>query len=162
MPGIEGVRGEAGLTLIELVVAIVVIAVASAAVMLVLVTGFRGSVDPQLRIKAVELGQSYMDEIFAKAFHDPNTDGETARPQFDDVDDYDGLAEGQACGDGALLNADGSPRSGRYSGYCVAVSVTPAAGELVNVDAGDALRIDVFVTDPEGNRTPFTAYRLDF
>lgn len=154
--------GQAGLTLIELVVAIVVIAVASTAVMLLLTTGFRSSADPQLRIKAVELGQSYMDEVFAKAFADPDGDDtESNRESFDDVEDYDGLAEGQACGDGPLLNAQGNARSGRYSGYCVEVAVTASAGDLVNVDGGDAWRIDVTVTDPQGNATPFTAYRLD-
>ena len=154
-------RADSGLTLVELVVAITVIGIASAAIMLVLATGFRGSVDPQLRIKAVELGQSYLDEIFAKAYSDPDADGEAGRARFDDIDDYDGLAEGRACGNGPLLNAEGAARGGRYDGYCVEVAVTAAAGDLVNVDAGDALRIDVFVTDPQGNRTPFTAYRLD-
>lgn len=155
--------GQAGLTLIELVVAIVVIAVGATAVMLLLTTGFRSSADPQLRIKAVELGQSYMDEVFAKPYSDPDTDGETNRENFDDVDDYDGLAEGQGCSPpaGALENAQGGSRSGRYAGYCVDIAVNGAAGDLANVDAGDALRIDVTVTDPQGNATPFTAYRLD-
>jgi len=155
---------QTGLTLIELVVAISVIAIASTAIMLLLMSGFGSSPDPQLRIKAVELGQSYMDEVFAKAYADPDgNDTETVRQDFDDVDDYGGLREGTECGyPDPLRNASGGTRSGRYNGFCVTVTVsTGVGGELRNVSPNDAKRIDVEVTGPRDLTTAFTAYRLD-
>jgi len=185
-------REASGLTLIELVVAIVVVAVGITGVLIMLAQGYRASADPQFRIKAVELGQSYMDEIFTKRWDEntppgggcvrpPNTnctsgpnatcpggsgcgpDGGESRDDFDDVDDYDGLAEGEACGDGPLLNADGDPRAGRYRNYCVAVDVVTSVGdELDSVAADDAKRIDIEVTAPDDATTTFSAYRLNF
>lgn len=180
------------MTLIELVVAIVVVAIGVSAVLLMLAEGYQASPDPQFRIKAVELGQSYMDEVFARRWDEstppgggcvrpPATscstgppascpggsgcgpDGGETRVGFDDVDDYHGLAEGKACGDGPLRNADGDPRSGRYDNYCVSISVaTGVGGELDSVAADDAKRIDIEVTAPDDATTTFTAYRLNF
>ncbi|MEF8793847.1 type II secretion system protein [Thiohalorhabdus sp.] len=189
-----GAACQRGLTLIELVVTIVVIGIAASAVMLMLAQGFRGSVDPQLRIKAVELGQSYMDEIFSKPWDEksprgggcvrpsgatncgsgPNAvcpgtgdcgpDAGEGRGTFDDVDDYQNLEEGSACGYGAdLRDASGNTRRGRYDGFCVAVTVaTGVGGELQDVAADDAKRIDIAVTGPRDLTTTFTAYRLNF
>jgi len=189
-------EAQKGLTLVEVVVAITVIAVASTAIMLLLATAFRSSPDPQLRIKAVELGQAYMGEIFAKRW-DENTpvgggcvqpsgasacgppnpqavcpgsgpcgpDGTEGRATFDDVDDYQNLTEGTACGFGtALRDASGDPRQGRYNGFCVEVTVATGVGgaELQNVPADDAKRIDIQVTGPRNLTMTFTAYRLNF
>jgi MSHA pilin protein MshD len=171
-------RPQAGLTLIELVVAIVVIGIGATAILLMLAEGYRGSPDPQLRIKAVELAQSYMDEIFTKRWDETTPpggggipgdsccgpDGSETRSSFDDVDDYHGLVEGQGCSPpaGSLQNADGQPRSGRYGGFCVAVTVTAGVGGDLGIAAANAKRIRVDVTNPQGETTPFTTYRLDF
>ena len=68
----EPPQGQAGVTLIELVVTIVIIGVAVSGVFAVIGTGSRNSANTQLQIKAVELAQSYMDEIYAKKW-DENT-----------------------------------------------------------------------------------------
>ena len=80
------------------------------------------------------------------------------------MDDYAGLQEGTACGHTSdLRNASGGTRRGRYDGFCVAVTVaTGVGGELQDVAADDAKRIDIAVTDPRGQTTTFTAYRLNF
>lgn len=186
---------RSGVTLIEMVVTIVVVAIGVSAILLLLAQGYRGSTDPQFRIKVVELGQSYMEEVFTKQW-DENTplgggcvvppddtnctaepsaacppdadcgpDGGETRGDFDDVDDYDGLAEGEACGDGPLRNAEGDPRRPRqrYDNYCVEVDVVTGAGdELQDVASDDAKRIDIHVTAPDDAVTTFTAYRLNF
>lgn len=190
---------DRGLTLIEVVVAIVVIGIGAGAIMLMLAEGYRGSPDPQLRIKAVELGQSYMDEILTKAWDDKTPpgggcvvpsgasacgsgpaaacpgsagscgpDGGEDRGTFDDVDDYDGLCEGTAAAcactpDAGLRDASGDPRSGRYDGFCVDITVaTGVGGELDSVAADDAKRIDIRVTNPPGVTATYTTYRLNF
>jgi MSHA pilin protein MshD len=169
---------QAGLTLVELVVAMVVIALGVTAVLAMLGQGLRGSADPQLRIKTVELAQAYMAEIFDKRWDEetpaggggiPNDsccghEGSESRATFDDVDDYHGLREGQGCSPpaGNLKTGDGQDRSGRYDGYCVNVEVVMEAGPLVDVDAGDAKRVTLTITDPRGFDTTFTTYRLDF
>jgi len=167
-----------GLTLVELVVAMVVIALGVTAVLAMLAQGFRGSADPQLRIKSVELAQAYMAEVFDKRW-DENTppggggipndsccgpDSGESRATFDDVDDYHGLREGQGCSPpaGRLQTGDGTDRSGRYDGYCVSLAVSVDAGPLANVDPGDAKRVTLTVTGPRGFDTTFTTYRLDF
>ncbi|SCX84941.1 type IV pilus modification PilV family protein [Thiohalorhabdus denitrificans] len=184
-------RPEAGLTLVELVVAMVVIAVGATAVLLLLGQGFRSSPDPQLRIKAVELGQSYMEEAFTKAWDEATPpgggcvdagdtacsggpaavcpgscgrDGGEDRGTENDVDDFHGLAEGTACGHAApLRDASGNERPGRYAGYCVEIAVAVGVGsELPDVRPDDAKRIDVTVTDPRGLSTTFSTYRLNF
>ncbi|HKJ88167.1 MAG TPA: prepilin-type N-terminal cleavage/methylation domain-containing protein [Gammaproteobacteria bacterium] len=188
--GLQG-GGSAGLTLIELVVAMVIIAIAATAVLGLIATGSNGSADPQLRIRTVELGQSYLDEIFSKRWDERTpigggcvqaggatncTSGPAAkcpgscgadpgetRADFDDVDDYDGLQEGKACGHGPLQDASGNDRRGRYDSYCVEVHVaTGVGGDLKSVKADDAKRVDVLVKDPRGFTTTFTAYRLNF
>ena len=172
MPPEARLSGQAGLTLVELVVAIVVIAIGVTAVLGLLAEGYRGSPDPQLRIKQAELAQAYMEEVFPKAFdHDGSVE---ARQRRDDLEDYDGLQEGEACGWAPLQGSEGFPRSGRYNGYCVEVKVWDGAGvgphndpdvavPLVNVsDASDVRRIQVIVTDPRGQAASFAAYRLDY
>ncbi len=158
VPRIQPGPGQSGLTLIELVVAIVVIAVAATAVMLLLATGYRSSADPQLRIKAVELGQSYMDEIFAKRWDENTPLGggcvvptgtsacDPSNPQAvcpgsgscgpdgtesrATFDDVDDYAGLQegTCYPANLRNASGNPRQGRYDGFCVEVAVTTGVG----------------------------------
>ncbi|MDQ2695189.1 MAG: type II secretion system GspH family protein [Pseudomonadota bacterium] len=87
---------QQGLTLVELVVSIVVIGVALAGVLLAVDQAIRPSADPLLQHQALAIAEAYLDEILTKRFSTaadsgPET-GET-RAVYDDVSDYNGLAE---------------------------------------------------------------------
>ncbi|HEX7061740.1 MAG TPA: prepilin-type N-terminal cleavage/methylation domain-containing protein [Woeseiaceae bacterium] len=130
---------QRGVTLIELVVSIVVISLAVASVAGVLSYNAAHSADPMIVSQAAAIAEAYLEEITLKPFDDPDgADGEPARADFDDVDDYDGLF------DAGAADQFGAPIAA-LSGYDVAVAVTPSSA-LPGVPATAALRIDVRVT----------------
>ena len=147
-------RNPRGFTLIELIVAMVVISVALVGVMSVINLTVLHSADPVLRQQSIAIAESYMEEISLKNYTDPDTDGEGSRALFDDVDDYDGL------NDAGAHDQNGHLISGLES-YSVKVSVSPQnygpAGMFV---AG--LKIDVSVTDVNGESLTLTGYRTDY
>lgn len=190
-------RLQTGVTLIELIATILILAIALTAVTFGLQYGlFRGA-DPMVQLRAVSLAQAYMDEILGKRFDEktPNNgvppcrasappprqctaegsfgpDGSEAREDYDDVDDYHGLDEG----DGQvnpLQDAEGNARSG-YDNYRVSVTVRyidiGASEDEENLgidneldDAEDAKLITVTVFYrglPDGFN--FSAYKANF
>lgn len=132
-------RSERGATLVELVVSIVVIAIAASAVLGVLSRSVGRSADAMVMSQAVAIAEAYLEEITLKPFADPDgTDGEVARTDFDDVDDYHGLVDSGARNQfGAALAA--------LSQYTVSVTVTSSTA-LTSVPGADAERVDVRVT----------------
>ncbi len=192
-----GHKKNSGLTIIEMVVTIVILAIAMTALSTLLSTGSNRGADTLLELRAVALGQSYMDEIMGRRFDEnsnprgvppcrpaspctaegsfgPDT-GETERIEYDDVDDYDGLDEGDgSVGDAPLLDAEGNERVG-YGNFRVQVSVRylniGAGGEEENLGVNandlnnetDAKLVTVTVsyrTRPEGIK--FSAYKANF
>lgn len=143
---------QAGITLVELIVTIVILGIALVAVSLALSSGLSRSADTLLEIRAVALGQAYLDEILGKRFDERSSNGGvppcrdpaiapgvirdctleanfgseglegTDRSRFDDVDDYHGLDEGSGGLTPNLLDADGLPRSG-YDNFRAKVDV---------------------------------------
>lgn len=146
---------ERGMTLVELVISIVVVSIAVSAVLGVLSTNVEHSADAMIVSQAVSIAEGYLEEISAKPFDDPDgIDGEASRADFDDVDDFDGLA------DAGAEDQFGNPIPA-LAAYTVAVSVTPS-GVLPSVPAGDALRIDVRVTQLPYVDFTLSAYRARF
>jgi MSHA pilin protein MshD len=143
---------ERGATLIELVVSIVIIAIAAGAVLGVLSRSVARSADAMVIAQAVSIAEAYLEEISLKAYADPDgTDGEAARPDFDDVDDYHGLSDAGARDQfGAAL----AP----LAAYTVNVSVA-ASTALTGVPGADAERIDVRVTHPGGVVVRLSGYK---
>jgi MSHA pilin protein MshD len=126
------------MTLIEVVVAIVVIAIAVSTVLGVLSQNVRHSADAMIVAQGVAVATAYVEEISLKPFADPDgSDTETARADFDDVDDYDGLF------DAGAVDQFGQPLAS-LNGYTVSVAVGPTSA-LPGVAAADAYRIDVRV-----------------
>ncbi len=129
---------QAGMTLIEVIISIVVIAIAVGAVLGLFAINVGRSADPMIVRQGVSIAEAYIEEISLKDFLDPDgIDGETARVDFDDVDDYHGLS------DAGAADQFGNPIAA-LAGYTVDVAVQPSAA-LPGVAAGDALRVDVRV-----------------
>lgn len=111
-----------------------------------------GSADPMIRHQAAAIAEAYLEEILLKPLADPDTvDGEAARANFDDIDDYNGLA------DAGAHDQFGAPLAG-LGDYGVAVSVIPSAG-LPSVPAADAVRVDVMVTHASDVNFVLSGYR---
>ena len=134
-------RQQTGVTLIELVAVIVILAISLAGVTAAISSAISRSSDVMLETRAVALAQSYLDEILSRRFDERSAprgippcrvnctaevdfgpdSGETDREDFDDVDDYHGLDEGEGQVD-PLQDAEGNERQG-YENFRVRVSV---------------------------------------
>jgi MSHA pilin protein MshD len=133
------VTKQSGVTLIELLVSIVIVSIAASGVLGVLSMTTAGSADPMIRHQAAAIAEAYLEEILLKPVTDPDgIDGEAARADFDDLDDFDGLA------DAGARDQFGNAMTG-LGNYNVAVAVSPSTG-LPAVPLADALRVDVVVT----------------
>jgi MSHA pilin protein MshD len=145
-------RRESGATLIELVISIVVIAIAASAVLGVLSSTVGRSADAMVLSQGVSIAEAYLEEITIKSFVDPDgIDGEVARTDFDDVDDYDGLVDTGARDQYGTALAP-------LAQYTVTVTVT-ASTALTGVPSAAAQRIDVRVTHPGNVTVALTGYK---
>ena len=149
---------ETGTTLIELVVSIVIMSTVVTALMMVVARTSGSSADPLLRVQAIAIAESYMEEILAQSLLDPSGSdsggaeaGET-RPVFDDVTDYNGLSDTS----GALDQA-GNPITG-LEGYNVSVAVTDTP---LNGDPAKLIEVVVSFDGDPGFSFPLSAYRLN-
>lgn len=150
------ILNQAGASLVEMVVSIVVISITVTSVMMVVAQTSRSSADPLVRAQAMAVARAYMEEILGQALEDPDG-GETggsetgeSRATFDDIADYDGLA------DSGAVDQQGNPIDGLAS-YNVVVAVTSAT-----LGGSPARRIQVtatFGTD-SAFAVPLVAYRL--
>ena len=146
---------QRGVTLVELLVSIVIVAIAASAVLGVLSMTTAASADPMIRHQAAAIAESYLEEILLKPLVDPDgIDGEIARAEFDDIDDYSGLA------DVGARDQFGNPLAG-LAAYSVAVAVSPS-GALPSVPAADAIRVDVLVTHTADVSFVLSGYRTRF
>jgi MSHA pilin protein MshD len=160
----RAIHTNKGVTLIELLVFIVVMAIAVTAVVGVYSETVRGSNDPLIRLRALELAQAQLDEVLARKF-DENTPsggvpacGSTGGPvcagiladsDYDDVGDFDGFVDNS------------------HSGYSIQVSVSEAGGDL-GLAPAQARLITVTVSapslsiNPGGSAVSLSAYRVNF
>lgn len=129
---------QRGATLVELLLSIVIVAIAASSVLGVMSMTNASSADPMLRHQAASIAEAYLEEILLKPFADPDgVDGEVARVDFDDVDDYDGLLDA-----GARDQFDNPIAA--LGDYTVSVTVTSSAA-LPPIPAADVLRVDINV-----------------
>jgi type II secretory pathway pseudopilin PulG len=95
-------RKGGGFTLAEALIATSVLAIVSATAALPFAAGMQQTNEAAKLEQAVALGQAMMEEILARSFFEPNDrvaspgpgPGETTRPLFNNLDDFDGYAEG--------------------------------------------------------------------
>jgi len=146
---------QRGVTLVELLVSIVVVSIAASAVLGVMSMTTAHSADPMIRHQAAAIAEAYLEEILLKPLDDPDAvDGEAARADFDDLDDYDGLS------DAGAHDQFGAPIAG-LGDYNVAVTVAPSAA-LPATPAADALRVDVVVTHTNAVEFTLSSYRARY
>lgn len=149
---------QSGVTLIETIVFIVVISIALVALVKVFNQNVIQSVDPAIRIQALERGQALLDDILARRFDEntptggvpacgsatgPACAGIGADAAFDDVGDYHGVV--QTFG----------------TGFSAAVTVTEAGSEI-GLANSSARRITVVVDSPDGKSLTLSAYKVNF
>lgn len=149
-----------GFTLVELVIAIVVLALGATTYLLLVNRSLERSGNPIVEQQAYAVAQSYMEEILANPFCDPDfsTDckadctsatacstcsiSEGSRSLFDDVCDYDGLSDAGA--------EDFTGAIPGLSNYNVDVTVDDSGVTLNGLSSasGQVVRIDVNVSYP--------------
>ena len=145
-------KRQGGMTLIELVMSVVIIAIAVGGVLGLLAQTSGHSADAMIISQAVSIGEAYAEEIGLQSFDDPDgSDGEAARADFDDVDDYNGLV------DAGARDQFGNALPG-LSAYTVSVNVQNSAA-LTGVASGDVHRIDVRVVNAPYVDLTLTRYR---
>ncbi|MFL6655036.1 MAG: prepilin-type N-terminal cleavage/methylation domain-containing protein [Sulfurifustis sp.] len=167
---------QRGATLVELVISIVVIAVGLAGVLTVIDHVTRSSGDPMVEQQAIAVAESYLEEILLKAYDEtaatgnpegaPGPDaGETNRTLYNDVNDFDALANNgciattPACPalGSCACDQNGNPISS-LRGYSVAVQVDTTA----TLNAVPASRVQVTVTAPGGVAVTLGGYRTNY
>jgi len=147
-----------GATLVELVITIMVVSVALAGVLTVINFNNRTSADPMREHQAIAIAEAYLEEILTKEFSDPDGTGlgET-RSSFDNVFDYDGLA------DNGARDQNGTAISGLET-YTVTATVTSVdlVGTAGTISAANVWRVQVTVTPPDRDPLTITGYRTNY
>jgi MSHA pilin protein MshD len=146
---------ERGVTLVELVIAITIVAIAATAVMGAMSAVTKRTADAMTQQQAVALAQAYLEEVLQRPVGDPDgVEPEAGRGSFDDIDDYNGLADTGARDQfGNAIAA--------LSSYTVTVAVAQTTA-LTGVPAAAARRVDVTVTGPGGVTAALSGYRTGF
>lgn len=168
---------QKGVTLVELVISIVIMSIAMLALLSSFGVSIQQSAEPLWRTKTLKLAQLYLDEILAKRFDDttllggvpayPGAGCDTAseegndRTQFDDVGDYNGIADAVPV---SLI----SPLDSSYDNYRVTITVecdgdsVDAENSLGVVANNQAKLITVAITAPNNKTMRFAAYKGNF
>ena len=148
-------RAQRGVTLVELVIAITIVAIAATAVMGAMSTVTTRTADAMVQQQAVALAQAYLEEVLQRPVGDPDgIEPESGRGSWDDIDDYNGLADTGARDQFGNAIAE-------LSGYNVTVAVVPTSA-MTGVPSTAARRVDVTVTGPGGVTVALSGYRTGF
>ncbi len=142
-----------GFTLVELLFFLVVVAIGLGGLLKVFNDAVLNSVDPVLRVKAVEKTQALLDEILSRKFAENTPTGGyppctsctaiAADSGYDDVGDYNGYSD----------NSD--------TGITISVAVVNAGSEI-GVTNTDARRITVTTLMSDGSKVVLSAYKLNY
>ena len=167
-----------GFTLIELVLFIAIASTALTGVLRVFIESTLKSADPMQRRQSLAIAESLLEEVQLMPFtfcdsDDANVETATstagcagtadaigpesgenrfATPQFDHVNDYHGYSMT------GIVDITNTAVAG-LSGYSASVSVAASALGSVTAGSGDALRITVTVTSPNGQSLSLDGYR---
>ncbi|GAA6172428.1 type II secretion system protein [Colwellia sp. KU-HH00111] len=171
---------QGGFTLIEIIVGMVVLSISLSIVSTLIAPTEQKSADQILQVKAAELGQSFLNDISARAF-DENSDmaggrircddtsvgaldctdavdfgteaGEITRDLFDDVDDFNNYE--------LKFNADGQGLHPSYANFTIKVEVI-YDGASLGLAARAAKKITVTITTPLDTEIKFASHKANF
>lgn len=163
-----GRRAHRGFSLLEVLAAVVVMGLVFAGFVSTYGTVMKHGSDAQLHGQAVAVAASYLDEILAQPYRDPD-DGalcgtpESSRAAFDDVCDYDALPQNGCSGASGACPVPGScacdssgvPIDG-LKAFGVSVTVTPAS---LSGASGLQVRVHVEHDGLTGNGISLFAFR---
>ncbi|RKZ95685.1 MAG: pilus assembly protein MshD [Gammaproteobacteria bacterium] len=142
---------QTGATLIELIITIVIISIALTGILSIVNLTSSHSADPMVQQQSIAIAESYLEEILLLPVIDPDgsNTGET-RATFDNVDDYNGLA------DTGAQNQAGSAISG-LGIYNISVTINDEVVSAINMKT-----ITVQVDRAGIGSISLTAYRADY
>jgi MSHA pilin protein MshD len=136
--------------LVELIVAIVIIGICSVSFMALLASQASRSGEAMIRDQAIHIASAYLNEVMQKPFSDPDTINETGRKNFDDVADYNNLANsGARDPSNALVQG--------LSQFTINVTVVSAAFDVV--PANQSRLVTVTVQHSTGIKVVLTGYK---
>lgn len=156
--GLNLSRKQSGVTLLELITFIVVVSIALSGLLYAYQQAMSNSVDPIVKILALQRAQATMDQILTRKFDEntpsggePACDSSTgvqcagiiADSDYDDVGDFNGYID--------QSDAD----------YPLSVTVT-AAGDELGLPVSQARRITVEVQLPGGNSIALASYKVNY
>lgn len=177
-----------GFTLVEMIIVITIMAIAVGGIATTLFPKGKQSAEHIAAVKAAELGRAVMDEVLGRHFDQnsgPNGGlpecvlltgqsnsctlagslgeeaGESDNTLYNDVDDFHGVT-------GSARDVLGSDLDDGYQGYTVAIEVFYEAYNngvmqgTVSLTATHYKRIEVVVTDRQGNRYPFATIKGNY
>ncbi|WP_446811005.1 prepilin-type N-terminal cleavage/methylation domain-containing protein [Methylomonas sp. 2BW1-5-20] len=141
-------RQQSGVTLIELILSILIISIALVGILSVINLTTSNSANPVVQHQAVAIAESYLEEILLQAYSGGST---SARADFDDVDDYNGL------NDNGVHDQQGHAVAGlsQYT-VSVAVSANTLSGSVT------AKQISVTVNGPGVSNLTLVGYRANY
>ena len=152
------IKYQRGVTLIETIVFIVVVSIALVALVKVFSASVINSVDPVVRVRALELAQAQLDEILARKFDENTPTGGV--PACDS-------ASGVACA-GIVADADyddvgdfNNYTNNSYPNYSITVDVNNAGADL-GLSVTQARLISVHVGMPGGDSLTLSSYKVNF
>ena len=149
---------QRGISLIELIMFIVIVSVALAGILLVMNVTTKSSADPLVHKQALAAAQSLLEEIELQDFIAVGANATVTQAnratQYHIVRDYQGFATT------GIYAVDGVAPIPGLEKYNANVTVTNEA--LNGISAGNAVRITVTVTDPQGNQIAIDGYRTAY
>lgn len=149
---------QTGTTFVELLISIIIVSVALTGILLAFSQNATRSADPLIQHQSIAIAESYLEEILAKSFTDPDGIPEGAnRSQFDDVSDYNALPD-------TLVRDQNNVIISGLENYSVSVTVTANSIGPVGspVAAGNAMLISVTVTPTTGNVITLSGYKVNY
>lgn len=159
-------KNEHGVTLVEMVIFIAIVSIAIAGTLVVFINTGKYSADPLIKIRTIELGQSFLEEILLKKYDENapvnggcvdlasgrcssgitgqttlQADAGETRGTFDDVDDYHNL---EYCGDNVTAG------DSRCTGSCSSM-VNESGNNIATEYAGYSVCVQVSFAGSELN-----------